>query len=85
MEIRKLVSKEERVGYQCDVCAARDENGTYATLGGIFGYYSDKDQETHLCHLCERCYDKVREFVEVTLGGKVHIGYYQIAAGADEY
>ena len=45
----------------------------HMTLHGDFGYGSNKDMEEHLCHMCEKCYDKVRQFIEIDLGGKIQI------------
>ncbi len=76
MKITKKIKIEQVVGYRCDICK-KDCESTYesehATLQASWGYMSNKDLETHECHMCESCYDKVRLYIEQTLGGEVII------------
>ncbi len=75
MEIKEMVTKSVIIGYQCDICnkSCSDKclGSEYATLYANWGYGSNKDGESHLCHICESCYDKVRNFIEKELGGKI--------------
>ena len=48
---------------------------TQEKLKADWGFWSKKDGEHHEVHLCERCYDKVKEFIE-SVGGKVRIENY---------
>lgn len=65
----------------CDICgqACKKESYCdyeYALLNAAWGYDSNKDLEEHRCIMCEDCYDKVRAFIEKTLGGKIEITRY---------
>jgi len=54
-----------------------EEQHEWATLHAHWGYWSDgKDTQEHMCYMCEECYDKVRYYIEVVLGGKVNIDHY---------
>jgi|SRR5262252_2397990 len=80
MEIRQVVHEPKLVGYRCDICGdscnasddGRYEAHEWALLNARWGYHSRKDMQTHECHMCEGCYDRVWEFIE-TLGGKVRV------------
>jgi hypothetical protein len=91
MEIKKEVLTEKVIGYRCDVCGiscckeiltqtstcGEEEQHEWAILHAHWGYWSDsKDTEEHTCHMCEKCYDKVRYYIEVVLGGKVSLNNY---------
>jgi len=87
MEIRKEVKVEKVVGFKCDICkkpcnhtTGEDDAFEYAKLHGNWGYSSSKDQQDHECHMCEDCYDKVKEFIE-SLGGQVRVRYYDLVTG----
>jgi len=83
MEMRRVKQTEEVIGYVCDVCGSpcfkesgdlRFESTEYAVLSAQWGYWSNgKDLTRHECHLCEDCYDKVRQFIEEFLRGKVRV------------
>lgn len=82
MELRQVTPKEETVGYICDVCRnpcfkeageQRLLSTEYATLSAEWGFWSNDDCTYHECHLCESCYERVRQFIEKELGGKVRI------------
>lgn len=82
MKIREQRLLDETVGYKCDVCgqpcfneegAQRADSTEHATLCAEWGYWSEKDGELHECHLCERCYDEVRNFIEKDLQGQVRV------------
>lgn len=86
MEVKKKVTEEKIVGYECDICGHScgveisshgDENQIFATLRGHWTYGSKYDTEDHECHMCESCYDKVKEFIEC-LGGEVRVRDYLI-------
>lgn len=79
----ETVEKEVVEDILCDVCgkSCRDSAGInfeVATLSEKWGFGSRKDCEHHECHLCEDCYDKVRAYIEGTLGGKVRVNEYSI-------
>ncbi len=87
MEIRKEVKVEKIVGFTCDICKKPCNHTTeepeafeYATLHGHWGYFSGKDQQDHECHMCENCYDEVKEFVD-KLGGQVRVRHYDLLTG----
>lgn len=82
MELREERLAEVVVGYRCDICNQpcfkvddpdRADSSEYALLRGEWGYWSNKDCQVHECHMCEACYDKVREFIEQQLKGKVRV------------
>jgi hypothetical protein len=82
MKILRKVEKEEVADIMCDVClkSCRDPNSTCqniecATLKAVWGHDSNKDQEIHETHLCERCYDKVTDFIEKQ-GGIIGVKEY---------
>lgn len=85
--LKRKVEKEEVYGYQCDICGhpcsrstGEDDVFEWATLHGHWGFFSGKDQEDHECHMCEPCYDKVKEFIE-SLGGQVRVREYHLLTG----
>jgi len=90
MEMRQVVPKQTLVGYVCDICGqscnasqdGRYEAHEFALLYARWGYHSRKDMQSHECHMCENCYDRVWEFVE-TLGGKVRVIEDGSKEGAD--
>lgn len=62
----------------CDICnrSIKKIGGyteEYVELFVTWGYNSNKDGEVHNCDMCEECYDKVRDFIEKTLHGKIQI------------
>lgn len=81
MEIRALIPTETRIGWVCDVCGQncqKHPNVPHSTELALFsaswGYWSDnKDMDRWDCDLCESCAEKVRDFIEKTLGGKVRV------------
>ncbi len=81
MEIRTPKQELKVTGYICDICnkscnASQDgryECHEHALLHANWGYHSNnRDGETHECHMCQDCYERVWEFIE-TLGGKVRV------------
>jgi hypothetical protein len=84
MEIRRTKQVDVVVGFSCDICGqncAKHSSETcsdaseHATLSADWGYWSDnKDLTWHECHMCEACFDKVREFIEHDLRGTVRTG-----------
>lgn len=73
---------DEVVGYTCDICGNtcykedgpnRSESSEHATLRAEWGFWSEKDGTVHECHMCEKCYDRVRDFIENVLNGKVRV------------
>ncbi len=80
MELRKLEPKEVVVGMICDMCnqscaspLEEDKDFCYehGTLSASWGFYSDEKDLTHEeCHLCEKCFGKIRDFI-TSNGGKV--------------
>jgi len=82
MEIKELKQKEVVVGYICDICkqscnkissgeGKNYESYEFATLYARWGYYSNKDLTSSHCHICENCFDKVKDFIENNLKGTV--------------
>tara|TARA_Y100000310_G_C20313943_1_gene637521 strand:+ start:404 stop:655 length:252 start_codon:yes stop_codon:yes gene_type:complete len=72
-DIYAKVETKQIIDCECDVCGkkCKSEYGIErGVLSADWGYGSNKDGERHECHLCEECYDKVKEFIE-GLGGKV--------------
>lgn len=85
MEIKKLESVLVVTSIQCDICGQSCEKGDCgaesARLEAEWGYDSNKDLEYHCCDMCENCYDKVRDFIENTLKGKVCVSDYRPSFG----
>ena len=56
----------------CDICGKSciDEHSNWSAN---WGYSSHKDGETWDCDLCEDCSEKIREYIEIELGGRVDI------------
>lgn len=90
MKVTKTLSADVVVGFQCDICQKfirHHQEVTdgcydyYMTLRGDFGYGSPMDMEEHVCYICESCYSKVREFIEVVLGGKVQVIEHSFSVG----
>ena len=83
-EVIKEVLVSKVVDVICDICGnsckdSEDKNLEYAEIyipGGGWGFDSGKDGENHICHMCEGCYDKVRNFIENELGGKIRVDCY---------
>ena len=83
-EVIKEVLTDKVVDVICDICSksckdSEDMNLEYAEIhipGGGWGYDSGKDGEDHKCQMCEGCYDKVRNFIENDLGGKIRVDRY---------
>jgi hypothetical protein len=83
MELRRTKHTEEVIGFVCDVCGnpCAKESGDqglhadeHAVLSAEWGYWSEgKDLTYHECHLCEPCYDKVRNYIEKVLMGRVRV------------
>ncbi len=82
MQVKKTIPTDVVVGFRCDICRRLIKHhheitdgcyDYYMTLQGDFGYGSPMDTEEHICHMCEACYGRVREFIEVVLGGKVQV------------
>lgn len=87
MEILVLKEVEKCVGHVCDACGQecykntnpkeREHSDEHATFSAHWGYYSDnKDMDKWECDLCESCAEKVRDFIEKTLGGQVRVQEY---------
>ena len=81
MKIKGKVEVEQVVGHRCDICGADcredvsghgDTNDIHATLFAHWPYGSKHDLLEHTCHMCESCYDKVKNFITHELGGVVH-------------
>jgi len=88
MEIKKKIESEKVIGFICDVCGMscakdleHDNCHEWATLSATWGFFSNKDQEYHECHLCESCYDRVRGFIEEQLKGKIRVYEYDLLSG----
>ena len=64
------------VDITCDICrdSCKDnlDNFECALLESRWGYSSLKDGEQHSCYMCEKCYDKIKNYIEL-MGGKVRI------------
>lgn len=78
----KSEANKEVVDILCDICECScrvEKCYEYATLFAHWGYWSNnKDMTEHECHMCEKCYEKVKEFIEKTLKGQVRIEEYLI-------
>jgi len=84
MEIRVLKEVSTVVGHVCDACGQecykhadpkeRPHSDEHATFSAHWGYHSNnKDLDRWNCDLCESCAEKVKDFIEKTLGGKVRV------------
>ena len=83
MELREERLADEVVGYICDICGKpcfmedgpnRSASTEHATLRAEWGFWStNKDGTVHECHMCEGCFERVREFIEGELKGKVRV------------
>jgi len=83
MEMLEKKLTDEVIGYTCDICGQscykedgpnRIHSTEYALLRADWGYWSDdKDGSVHECHMCETCYNKVRNFIEGELKGTVRV------------
>lgn len=79
MKIKRPIPREETVNIECDIChkscakdEGRDNSSEYAALSAHWGYWSDgKDLSKHECHMCEGCFEKVKNFIEKELKGTV--------------
>lgn len=83
--IYKTQEVQTLIGHRCDICgremldpsvvgtADLNDICDHAKLEANWGYFSNKDRQVHTCDMCEECYDKVREYIEVSLGGKISI------------
>ena len=85
VELKREVREEKVYGYECDICRSSCNKSTgesdvfeYATLFARWGYYSNKDLESHECHMCEVCYDKITDFIK-SLRGCVRVTHYRPA------
>jgi hypothetical protein len=86
MEMREKQLVDEVVGYVCDICnkpcfmeagPSRSASTECATLRAEWGYWSaGKDGTVHECHMCEACYELVRQYIERVLKGKVRVTEY---------
>ncbi|RJQ25744.1 hypothetical protein C4577_05100 [Candidatus Parcubacteria bacterium] len=94
MELRKLEVKYEPIGAICDMCnnsCAKDPEMSehtheYGTLTASWGYWSDgKDLDHEECHLCEKCFDKVREFIKSQGGNVRQIKFAEFASTGPSY
>lgn len=80
MELRKLKLTEEPCGAICDMCQnsclVDEEHDCYefGVLEANWGFFSDdgKDTEHEECHLCQLCFNKVRDFIKAQ-GGNVRV------------
>ena len=74
----------------CDVCGKKciakgyENNDNwkecaieYIVMHGIWGYCSNRDQETHECIICDECYETIRNFIK-SIGGNVRIYQYDM-------
>ena len=77
MEIKQKVEVEKVVDIQCDICGKSCTtvevcgNIEFATLSAKWGYDTRKDLKEHECHMCEDCFDKIKDFIENQLKGKI--------------
>lgn len=73
MLIKKKKEVIKVVGAYCDICGQSCErplNHEFATLSASWGYDSERDMTDSECHMCEKCFNRVVEFIE-SIGGKV--------------
>lgn len=71
MEVHKITTTQQVVGHICDMCSRECPHNEYAILTAEWGYYSNnKDLTTNESHLCENCFDKVKDFID-SQGGRV--------------
>jgi cobalamin biosynthesis protein CobT len=68
----------DETSLDCDICGQTTKpegycDQEYAKLTAIWGYDSKHDGEMHSCTMCEECYQRVREFIEEQLKGKVNV------------
>lgn len=73
----KIKEVEEVSDILCDICGtstkvAEYADYEYAYLAADFGYGTSYDMEAHRCHICIKCYLKIKRFIE-DLGGKILI------------
>lgn len=78
---KEQVMREVVVDITCDICgkSCKKECGfEYASLESVdgWGYDSRKDGEVHEADICEECYDKIREYIEKVLKGKIRVSIY---------
>ena len=80
MKIIQQVMQDKVIDITCDICGKScldkgEMNLEYAEISvpGGWGFYSSKDMEYHECQMCENCYDKVKNFIEIDLQGKIRI------------
>jgi hypothetical protein len=83
MELRRPKQAEEVIGYLCDICGnscfkgageQQPDSTEHAVLSAEWGYWSaGKDLTYHECHLREPCYEKVRNYIENVLKGRVRV------------
>lgn len=74
----RKVLKDELEDIVCDICGKSCMNecslaggpamAEYATLEGIWGYCSRRDEERHLCEMCEDCFERVSVFIDSMRG-----------------
>ena len=77
MKILKKLPTEQTVDVKCDICgeSCRGQyNIEYAELRANWGYDSTRDGERHECQMCEKCYNRVEEFI-ISIGGKIQYGH----------
>ena len=77
--IKQIIEQDILKDVQCDCChnSCLDDEGMnyeYATLQADWGYASWMDGEKWLCHLCNKCSIKIRDFIK-ELGGEIEITY----------
>lgn len=77
MEIREKRTEFVVVGYSCDICKKRCDEGNkynheYSTFRAIWGYGSKKDGDEWNGVFCEDCSDRILEFIE-SLEGTISI------------
>jgi tRNA U54 and U55 pseudouridine synthase Pus10 len=89
MNIEQEVTEKKVVGHICDICKEScvvkvctdgTTNDICATLHAHWPYGSKYDTTEHICHMCESCYDKIKEFIE-SLGGEVAVYEYDMLTG----
>lgn len=67
MRIYRDGGSNEVIEVKCNMCGKniKIENGYIAegnmSIDYLWGYFSDKDAETHSFDICEKCYDRLAE------------------------
>lgn len=73
LKTKKISKKvDDIVDIICDSCQKScnrdpkfDQCWEYATLKANWGYWSNKDEQHHEIHICERCYDFIITLMKI--------------------